>query len=264
MLRARLQMTLVVLAAFAVPVLAAPQNLLAQGYQGLIADDDGGGASRAPAASEPQGYQGVIPGAVPARPAPAAKPVVRPAQKQPPAATTAQPKAKTPERGAPAPAARVATPSLPSTPDRSRITAIRGSQDLAALAAMSKLNVDENGIPADMAARFRLPATTTELLNQPRMRINGMLPLENSVKSGVEQTLAAVGDKSLPAAVRAQRAKTAVASLNTMKNGLKVKSNISDSAYKAMGMPPIYVKEEREAVSKSIARIDAALAQLPK
>lgn len=259
MFSARLHMTVFAVAAVAAGLLVLPHNLYAQGYQGLIADDPAGTPSRSNATDQPPGYQGVMPGAVPSVKAPQARPG---SQQQQPATATQQRNTRQPQRGAPAPSIAVAPASLPSTADPGRIRPIRNSSDIAALAAMSKMNLDENGIPADMAARFRLPATTTELLKQPRPRINGMLPLESNVKSGVEQTMAAVADTKLPAAVRAQRAKTAIASLNTMKQGLKIKGNISDSAYKAMGMPTVYVKEEREAISKSLARIDAALAQL--
>ena len=47
-----------------------------------------------------------------------------------------------------------------------------------------------------------------------------------------------------------------------MQTGLKVKGQISDRTYQVMGMPQTYVKEEREAITKSLARIDLAIRQL--
>lgn len=233
----------------------------AQGYDGLLAPDDS-----APAASssnkrdEPAGYQGVMPGAVPVAPQ-AAAPAGKPATAGQPQQQQQQPSVARPVTVQPQPSIMLA-PDMPNTPDPSVIKPIRNSQDIAELAKQYRLDPNADGIPDDMAARFRLPATQTELLKQPRPRINGLLPMENNVKLGIANTMATLNDPKMPPALRASRTQLAIQSLKTMQSGLKVKGNISDRTYQLMGMPATYIKEEREAVNNSLARVNAALSQL--
>lgn len=229
--------------------------VLAQGYDGLFAPDDGAPAV-APSA-EPQGYQGLIPGA--AAPAPAARAVA-------PAATAPAATATQPQNNVPRPVRLPSTVAAPSPAMPAAAAApvqpIRSSADLVSLARLHSLSGDPNAVTDAMAASARLPANMTELLKQPRPRINGMLPMENNIKASIDSTLQSLRAPNLRPEDRAARTRLAVESLNTLKRGLAVKSGISDRTYQAMGMPPLYIKEERESVQNSLARIDAALGQL--
>lgn len=251
-----------------VPALLAVALLLggalpvhAQGYQGLFGDDDSAptaAPSRAP--DQPKGYQGLIPGAVPQAPTPAPQ-AAAPQQAAPAANATARPLRDV------APGVADTKPSIVvgSTPAPAAsigVIPIRTSDDLRKLAMLYSIDKNMDQIPDQMAAQFRLPETTTELLKQPRPRINGMLPMEQNVKNSIDSAVATIKDPKLRPADRQARAKLAVESLKSMQQGLKVKSQISDRTYQVMGMPQTYVKEEREAIAKSLVRIDTALKQL--
>ena len=241
-------------------VLASASAVHAQGYQGLFGDDDSAPTAPSRAPDQPQGYQGLIPGAVPQAPAAAPKPTA-PTQNAPAAATTARP-LRDVAPGVAASAPSIVVGSTPAPAAAIGVVPIRTSDDLRKLAMLYSIDKNMDQIPDQMAAQFRLPATTTELLKQPRPRINGMLPMEQNVKNSIDSAMATIKDPKLRPADRQARAKLAVESLTSMQTGLKVKGQISDRTYQVMGMPPTYVKEEREAITKSLARIDAALKQL--
>ena len=231
----------------------------AQGYEGLFAPDDG--APTAPA--QPPGYQGLIPGAAPAAPAPT---LLQP--QTPSRPTTAAQPAKTVPRPIRLPPGMATTPAAPvlltPAPGAPTVQPIRNSADLLQLARAHNLGADGGAISDEMAARARLPASSTELLKQPRTRINGMLPMESNIKNSIDATMASLRAPNLRPEDRAARVKMAVESLTTIKRGLGVKNGISDRTYQAMGLPPLYIKEEREALQKSLAHVDAALSQLQR
>jgi hypothetical protein len=187
----------------------------------------------------------LIPGAAPAQ-----APAVAPS-----AAATAR---TVPPAGSPA-----LTPS-PAAATRAAVQPLRSSDDLLRLARAYSMPDAAGGMTDEMAARFRLPGTATELLKQPRPRIGGLLPMENSIKNSIDGAMAGLRTANVAPEERARRLSQAVDSLNALKRGLTVKSGISDRTYQAMGMPPLYVQEEREAIRNSIARVDAALGQLQR
>ncbi len=246
-------------------LLASASAVHAQGYQGLFGDDGEKPAAPSRAPDQPPGYQGLIPGAVPQAPAAQGRAPAQSAQ-QPqtttaPAATTARPlRGTAPGVGAQQPA--VARGSTPVPAATLGIAPIRNSDDLRKLAMIYSVDKNMDQIPDEMAAQFRLPATTTEMLKQPRPRVDGMLPMERGVKTSIDSAMATLQDPRLRPADRQARAKLALDSLKSMQTGLKVKSQISDRTYQVMGMPQTYVKEEREAIAKSLARIDTAIRQL--
>lgn len=236
-------------------MLLAVTPALAQGYQGLFGEDDAAAKPAPSASQEPQGYQGLVPGAVPVVPAPAVGATASPPKDTAPTNSMARPL-----RGEAAPA--VVVGSTPAPAAAIGITPIRTSDDLRKLAMIYSIDKNLDQIPDQMAAQFRLPATTTELLKQPRPRLNGMLPLEQNVKSSIDSAMATLQEPKLRPADRQARAKLAAESLQSLHAGLKVKSQISDRTYQVMGMPATYVKEEREGIAKSLQRIEAALKQL--
>lgn len=249
-----------------VPALLAAALLLgstfahAQGYQGLFGEDDNKPAAPSRAPDQPQGYQGLIPGAVPQAPQVAPQ-ATAPQQAAPATNAVARPLRDVAPGVADTPSS-IVVGSTPAPASAIGIAPIRTSDDLRKLAMLYSIDKNMDQIPDQMAAQFRLPATTTELLKQPRPRMNGMLPMEQNVKSSIDSALATIKDPKLRPADRQARAKLALESLKSMQTGLKVKGQISDRTYQVMGMPATYVKEEREAISKSLVRIDAALKQL--
>ncbi len=232
----------------------------AQGYQGLFADDEAT-TKQAPSRNQqpPAGYQGLIPGAVPQAPAAAAPAPAKGGTQQQPAQTATMPLNLAPGATAQQPSIIGATPAPASAIG---IKPIRNSDDLRELAMMYSVDQNLDSIPDEMAAQFRLPETTTEMLKQPRPRINGMLPMEMSVKNSVDSAMSTLRDPKLRPADRQARAKLALESLKTIQSGLKSKSQVSDRTYQLMGMPPIYIKEEREAATKAMQHVEAALRQL--
>lgn len=245
--------------------LALTAPAVAQGYQGLIADDPASVPKTAPKTApravpgpgqqnQPPGYQGLIPGALPPSQAPATR-----AETPPAAGGKTSPQQQQQQRPA------TATPPMsPIAPDRGPATAIRGSEDLRRLAAMHSVDKSFRDIPPDLAARFRLPETATEMLKQPRQRIDGLLPMEYRIKNGIEGTLTVLRSPNLTPAARESQRRVALESLQSMHNGLRAQSGISDSAYQAMGLPPQYVQEEREAIRNSLTRVEAAIRQLQR
>ena len=246
----------------AVVITAASSAVQAQGYQGLFGGEDDAPAAQQRRADEPQGYQGLIPGAV--APAPAAQPKPTPGAVAPPTQQQPGNTALRPQNFGVGNATNsvVAAPSTQAPLAALGMKPIRNSDDLRQLAMIYSVDQNFDHIPDEMAAQFRLPETTTELLKQPRPRINGMLPMEQNVKNSIDGAMATLKDPKLRPQDRQARAKLAIESLKTIQHGLKIKAQTPDSTYKVMGLPPVYVKEEREGIANSIKRVDAALKQL--
>lgn len=232
----------------------------AQGYQGLFGDDE---PTTTPTPTrkndQPPGYQGLIPGAVPQAPAQAPAGSAATTQQPMPTTATTRPLQVAPGVSA---APSIVVGSGPSTAVPGAIIPIRTSDDLRKLAMIYSVDKNLDQVPDQMAAQFRLPETSIEMLKQPRPRINGMLPMENNVKNSIDGAMATLNDPRLRPADRQARARLAIESLKNMQLGLKAKANTPDRTYQVMGMPPVYIKEEREATTKSLQRIDAALKQL--
>lgn len=243
------------LSILAVVVVMLPAVSLAQGYGGLFADD-----KPTTKRDEPPGYQGLVPGSTPppaAAPAPAQKPVSKKDVQ------AASPKAKI-DPAKPAVASGAVAPQMTEVPGGmglSNMPKPTSSNDLRLLATMYAQDRNLDSIPDDMAAKFKMPDNMTALLATPRPRINGMLPVENSVKNSIDQAFAQMNNKNLSASDRQKQAQQLVATLKSLRQGLAIQGSIPDKTYKIMGMPDTYIKEEREATKNSLARIDAALAK---
>lgn len=239
----------------------AIHEVRAQGYSGLFADE---GAPEQPSAPAGGDYGGVLapsgnaPANVPPAPAPAApstNTVLAPAA---PAGNTAASSNYggnfTPIQQRDLPTSTAMGAQMPAK--------VQTADDLKRLATAYSIDKNFDGIPDNIAAAVKLPATMTEMLKQPRVRINGMLPMESTVKTSIDKAMASLRDPKLSAVQRQENLKTTLTSLRTMRSGLKAKSTVSDTAYRLMGMPDLYVKEERESITKSLARVEAALAAL--
>ncbi len=242
------------LSVLAVIVVMLPAVSLAQGYGGLFADDQ-----PTTKKAEPPGYQGLVPGTTPqaAPTAPVQKPVTKKDVK------TVSPKAKI-EPTAPVAATGIVAPAMTPVPGGvglNGVTKPTSVNDLRLMATMYAQDRNLDGISDDMAAKFKMPENMTALLATPRPRINGLLPVENSIKNSIDQAFAQMNNKNLSPADRQKKAAETLATLKSIRQGLAVQGSIPDKTYKIMGMPDVYIKEEREATKNSLARIDAAIAK---
>ena len=246
-------------------VLLSASVAVAQGYDGLFADEPATPAARSRTHEQPQGYQGLIPGAVPQQAPSATAPVAGEAagqQQAAPSATRARPVRVAPGAGETTAGSSVLAPASQAPLGALGMTPIRNSDDLRRLALVYGVDKNFDKIPDSMAAQFRLPETSIAFLQQPRMRINGMLPMERNVTRSIETAMAPLRSTTMSDAERQARIKNAIDSLQTIKRGLQVKSTTPASTYQVMGIPEIYVKEEREGIAKSLSHIDAALKKL--
>ena len=124
--------------------------------------------------------------------------------------------------------------------------------------------IDKNadGIPDAVSDNFKLPQEDLAKLNFPRQRIEGMLPIEHNTKRTIDQVIASLGASTTQGEARQKEIRAAVSNLRSMRDGMRAQNSVSDAVYQAMGMPEIYVKEQREGFGKSIERLDAAVRQL--
>ncbi len=252
----------------AVALLSLSVTAFSQGYDGVLAPTPDAAASKnqksAPAPSsgysgvlapvatpkkdEAAGYEGVIPGKVDKGPAVKKPPVVvkpaKPAVQQPAQAKT---------NFTPIDRPRQQSSRYIAPPETRKVNS---GNDLANLAQMYSFDKNYDGVPDSMAKRFKLPEATAAFLSIPRNRnAKGMLPLESTMKTALDNALSQVTAKQADP-------KTVADSLKRVRDGLRAKGSVPDSVYKSMGMPELYVKEEREGIEKSIKHVDEALRQL--
>lgn len=234
-------LAVVIMAAFA-------ERVLAQGYEGLMAPAPG---ETTP--DRPPGYEGVMPGWI----AP------------PPREEVVIPKAVPPKAVTPPQAARTVT--VPAVKGRPAQTPVPGrtlnkqtpSDELKTLSMIRGLDVDMNKVPDRLEGNaVRLPAVSIEALSRPRPRMNGMLPLETSIRRNVAQIMSYVKNERLSQAQREENAKNAYKQLEDLRAGLKFKGQAPESIYQRMGLPDIYIKEEKESISSTLAFVEEAMAEL--
>lgn len=228
------------------PSQSADSNDETDGYSGVIAPSAkpiGKAGKNTKKNTEPLGYSGVIPGYVPEEQAPqtvAKKPVavVKP---------VAEPKAKFTPVERPPQETQIYGTSLSKK--------VKNAEDLKSLAMIHSFDRNADGIPDSTAKQFKLPPETVAFLEQPRTRIEGMLPMDSMIKKSIEAAMTDVKNKK-------QSPEQVAENLRTMRDGLRAKRSIPDSVYRIMGMPDVYVKEEREGLDNALSRINTALKQL--
>lgn len=249
-------------------VVAAVSGSPALGYEGVIApaddgpvaEDDGGDGysgviapstpKRAPRGSQGDsaepGYAGVVPGYVPPdEPDMMAVPgKASPVRPQQPGKTY-------PGTYTPVPSQQPQMTSQYAKIDPK----VRTAEDLRTLAMIYSYDKNADGIPDEMAKNFKVPKEMAAFLDQPRARIDGMLPMESMIRDSIDAAMKEVKG-------RRQKPEETVDNLRKMREGLRAKRSIPDSVYKMMGLPATYVKEEREGIDNSLARIDRAIKQL--
>lgn len=206
-------------------VAAFAERVLAQGYEGLMAP-----APSETTSDRPPGYEGVMPGWI--APPQAANTVTVPAVKSSPA--------QTPVLG------QAMNQQSPSDEIRT-LSMIRG------------LDIDMNRVPDTLEGNIvRLPAASIEALSRPRTRMNGMLSMETSIRNSVNQIMSSVKGGKLSE----EQARDAYKQLDDLRAGLKFKSQIPESVYQKMGLPDIYIKEEKGGISSTLAFVEEAMAEL--
>jgi hypothetical protein len=222
---------------------AAQDGGVSDGYSGVIAPSVSG--AQESGAAEP-GYPGLVPGYVDSGEAEVAAPAAAlPATGARPSTGKSYPGNFTPARRTPQMSSQYAAVDQK----------IRSAQDLQTLAMIYSFDKNADGIADSMAEKFRLSKDVTKVLEQPRPRVNGMLPMESMIKDSIDAALKDVRNKR-------QNPEEIVKNLRQMRDGLRAKRSVPDSVYKVMGMPETYVKEEREGIDRALSRIDGAIRQL--
>jgi len=225
------------------------------GYSGVLAPDENNKARRGDA-QEPLGYSGIIPGRAAPQPA-----------ENDDAADTAATGNVGKRSGSPdftgKMSTRDTTPKMSPTYGSFSGSQPRSSRDIKSIATIYAFDKNADNVPDEMANKFRLPAEDVKILESPRGRVKGMLPIEHTFDRGIEGMLTDINDAKDPA-VRSKRIKETYDALSVMRDGLKSRASISVSVYKAMGLPDTYIKEEREGAQKSLAKVEMALEELEK
>ncbi|MBI3440978.1 MAG: hypothetical protein HY052_04125 [Proteobacteria bacterium] len=118
----------------------------------------------------------------------------------------------------------------------------------------------------DMAAEFTKPLKLSdkqkEVLAKPRPRIENMLPAEYAARKNIEGVMPKVRDKSISPEEQKKSVSLARQRLGALAEGFRYKNNVSDDVYKKMGLPDIFIKEEREGNSKALSLLNEALKEL--
>lgn len=264
-----------VIAALIALVMTAPASpVMAQGYQGLIPDNKTPqrAAPKSPAeepgyqgliapgqrTQKPSGYEGVMPGHVPER----TTGVIN---------ATPAPQTKPPES---TPATRTAEIDYTPAPEDNRIVAmtrrpgsvptrpIRTAQDLEDFARMQGFELNLPKLTDEMAARIKVSPKAYSIASSPRLRLNGMLPQEAMIKKQIDQVMFSINMKGITPEQRRRNARAGYEKLKMFADGFMNKQNISDDVYGAMGVPGIFVKEQRESTEKSLGRLREAFKTL--
>jgi hypothetical protein len=214
----------------AAPESSAPDTTdTSSGYEGLLAPAPApasrGGAARQDK-DEPPGYSGLIPGRVEDN-----------AGGGPPAQMT-------------------------SVPGTAQPIAPKSAEDIGVLSTLHGIDRNGDGIPDDLMKPGQISRKTASALGKPHKRIDNMLPAEYAARKNIDQLMPGVRDKKISAAVRAERVRNTQERLATLANGLRQKKAVPDRIYKAMGVPDIFVQEEKEGADQALLRLDKALKEL--
>ena len=257
-------------------LVASATPVRAQGYDGLIPDNrtkpapkaaptDHGYQGVMPAARNPDGpsgYQGVMPGHVPERETGIINATPKPADtaaKTP--GTTPAPQQAAGIDYTPAPEEKRVvgmTPRPGAVPHRP----IRTAQDLEDLARMHGFQLNMPKLTDEMAARIKVSPKAYSIASSPRLRLNGMLPQEAMIKKQIEQVMFSINMPGLTAEQRRRNARAGYEKLKMFADGFMHKASIPDEVYSTMGVPGIFVQEQKESTEKSLARLREAFKTL--
>lgn len=219
-----------------------------QGYQGLIA----------PAQREaPRGYEGVVPGQVPER-QPAFTATPRPDKTAPPTQTAAPnvtaPPMTTDTTRPPEQRVAAMTPRPGAIPFRP----IRTAEDLEALAHLHGMKLNLPKLSDEVAARIKISPKSYSIVSSPRTRIDGMLPPEAMIKKQIEQVMFSVNMPNITNEQRRRNARAGYERLLKFADTFTYKASLPDDLYEKMGLPAIFVQEQKEGNTKALMRLDEA------
>lgn len=261
----------------AVLALAAPAStVLAQGYQGLIPDNQPAQKAAPKVSPEapgyrglispgqrteaPKGYEGVMPGYVPERDTGVMN-ATPPSTAETPPSTPAPAQAAAGVDYTPAPEDKrvvAMTPRPGSVPTRP----IRTAQDLEDFARLQGFEMNLPRLTDEIAARIKVSPKAYSIASSPRIRINGMLPQEAMIKKQIEQVMFSINMKGLTPEQRRRNARAGYEKLKMFADGFMHKKSIPDEVYSALGVPGVFVQEQRESTEKSLERLREAFKTL--
>lgn len=165
-----------------------------------------------------------------------------------------------------------AAPAEDKTKPADTFTPIPGQQqrplatadDLKFAAELDALKIDPDAPPPELSNVFTMPDNGRDVLAKPSLRIDGMLPVEYMAKKDIDAAMKKINDAALTPAERQQKIRETYDELLQLMSGLLTQEGISDSLYKTMKAPDIYVQETKEGTTKALTRLGIALQQLKK
>lgn len=236
---------------------------LAQGYKLAEPQNDGYGtvmppSKKTPRADEPQGYRGVIPGKVGDQ-TPASDPV----EDEEVQDTVKKPVAAQPVQKLQSERSRVSPPRqrerMTYQPGKGPRTPMLSADQMALIAKLSGMKFDLKQLPENMRESIKINPKVYSLVSSPATRIDGMLPTEYGAKRMIDANLHLIEQSNFAPEQRKEALIDLMIRLRQQADALRMRQNVPLELYAQMGVPAIYVQEEKEGVNKSIVRLDQAI-----
>lgn len=241
----------------------------AQGYKLAEPQSDGYGtimppSKKTPNANEPQGYRGLIPGKVGDN-APTSDPVgddedVEDAVKKPVGKQPANtPKLQTQRSNVSTPRPRERMTYQPGKGPR---TPMLSADQMALIAKLSGMKFDLKQLPENMRESIKINPKVYSLVSSPATRVDGMLPTEYGAKRMIDTNRHLIEQSGFTPERKKEALIDLMIRLRQQADALRMRQNVPLELYAQMGVPTIYVQEEKEGVTKGIQRLDAAIKQI--
>jgi hypothetical protein len=136
------------------------------------------------------------------------------------------------------------------------------AQDLEAQARYKSYTFTPDSLDRETLKQIRANNSDYKALYKPSTRINGLLPMENTIKTMIEDIMTQIKNPELSQVERDTAGKNGYQKLLMMTDAMISSSTTPDAVYKSMNLPDIYIKEEREAATNGLKRLRAALSDL--
>jgi hypothetical protein len=246
--------------------LAICAPVFAQGYKGVMSgsSNDGYGTVMPPSEKTetgkgPKGYRGVIPGET-LNETPAADPAL------PDEEVEDQVKAPPAQQTRPAPVAkqlRMSTerqrPRQTYVPGQGPRTPMLTAEQLKLISTLSGMKIDLKKLPENMRESIKINPKVYSLVSSPATRIDGMLPTEFGAKKMIDTNMYIIDQSNFTPEKKKEAYIDLMIRLRQMADGLRMRQSVPNELYAQMGVPAIYVQEEKEGTAKGIARLDQAI-----
>jgi len=222
------------------------------GYDGLFAPK---GATRLNPAEAP-GYEGLVPGKV-AKP-PEQQATQRPEQTPIP---PKQPTTVVAKDAGKKPAYKFTPPrvvEMSPRPGASRNQPITSAEQLEQLAASHGVRLEIAKMTPEMEANIKVSPKAYSLGSSPQVRVDGMLSAELMVKKQIDLVMKSLNLPNITPAQRQRNARAGYERLLKLADIYRYKANMPDGLYQKMGVPAIFVQEQKEANTKALARLQSA------